>query len=173
LAEFGGFQAIENQPGDDLLVGRLIAEHGHAVELLPYTVLKLAGYHTVGELLDKRLRWMVVMRHMRPWGHIGLVFTQGLPWSLVAIAIHPSAAVAVTYVGTYLALRIAMTWSIGVHGLKQRLAWKDATLIPVWDAFACFIWLASFFRKTIRWRDGEYSIRDGMLVRVNASAAGK
>jgi ceramide glucosyltransferase len=173
LAEFGGFQAIENQPGDDLLVGRLIAEHGHAVELLPYTVLKLAGYHTVGELLDKRLRWIVVMRHMRPWGHIGLLLTQGLPWSLAAIAIHPSAAVALAYAGAYLALRFAMTWSISVHGLRQRLSLKQLFLIPVWDAFAFFIWLASFFRRTIRWRDGEYSIRDGMLVRVNSSAAEK
>src|SRR5713226_2273325 len=31
LAEFGGFQAIENRPRDDLRVGRLIADRGHRV----------------------------------------------------------------------------------------------------------------------------------------------
>jgi ceramide glucosyltransferase len=169
LAEFGGLQAIENQPGDDLLVGRLIAEHGHEVELLPYTVLKLAGYHSFKELLDKRLRWMVVMRHMRGWGHFGLLLTQALPWSMAAIAIHPSAGVALTYIGTYLGLRVAMTLSIGIHGLKQPRLWKDMPLIPVWDAFAFFIWLASFVRKTVRWRGGEYCIRDGMLRPVSSS----
>jgi len=173
LAEFGGFEAIENQPGDDLLVGRLIADGGHRVELLPYTVEKLAGCHSLRELIDKRLRWMVVMRHMRPWGHFGLLLTQGLLWVLVAIAVRPSAAVVLSYAGVYLGLRVAMTWSIGDRGLKQGELWKDIPLIPVWDAFAFLVWLASFFRRTIRWRDGEYYIRDGMLLSVSSGAAEK
>lgn len=169
LAEFGGFQVIEDRPGDDLLVGRLIAERGHEVILLPHIVWKLAGYQSVSDLMDKRLRWMVVMRHMRPWGHMGLVFTQGLPWALIAIAIHPTAQVAFAYLGAYLILRAAMAWSIGIRGLKQSRVWKEIPLIPVWDAFALTIWLASFFRKTIRWRDGEYYIRDGRLCPANAT----
>jgi ceramide glucosyltransferase len=169
LAEFGGFRSIEDRPGDDLLVGRLIADLGHEVVLLPYMVWKLAGYKSVADLLDKRLRWMTVMRHMRPWGHIGLLFTQGLAWSLIAIAIHPTRAVAFAYLGSYLFLRAAMAWSIGVRGLKQSRVWREIPLIPLWDAFALSIWLASFFRSTIRWRDAEYYIRDGKLCPVNAA----
>jgi ceramide glucosyltransferase len=93
LAAFGGYGAIENRPADDLLVGRLIAEQGYEVELLPYTISTVADYGSMRDLLHKRLRWIVVMRHMRPWGHFGLLLTQGLPWSLAAIAIHPSAGV--------------------------------------------------------------------------------
>jgi ceramide glucosyltransferase len=166
LAEFGGFAAIETRPGDDLLVGRLIADQGHEVVLIPYTVLKLAGYQSFDELLEKRMRWMVVMRHMRPWGHSGLLFTQGLPWSLAAIAVHPTAAVALAYLGAYLGLRIAMTWSIGIRGLKRSRLWKEMSLIMVWDAVAFTIWVASFIRKRLRWRDGEYYIRDGVLCHV-------
>jgi ceramide glucosyltransferase len=173
LAEFGGLQAIANQPGDDLLVGRLIAEHGHRVELLPYTVMKLAGCQSLRELLAKRMRWMVVMRHMRRWGHLGLLFTQGLPWSLAAIAIHPSAEVALAFISVYFGLRVAMTWSIGIRGLNQTDLWKYLFLIPVWDAFSFFIWLASFVRNTVRWRDNEYYIRDGMLLSVPSSPAEK
>lgn len=171
LAEFGGFPAIENRPADDLLVGRLIADRGYEIELLPYTVLKVAGYQSMRELLEKRLRWIVVMRHMRPWGHLGLIFTQGLPWSLAAVAIHPSAGVALGFLGAYLGLRIAMTWMIGIWGLKQPALWKKMPLIAVWDALACFIWLTSFVRKSVRWRDGEYYIRDGMLVPVTSNPA--
>jgi ceramide glucosyltransferase len=173
LAEFGGLQVIENQPGDDLLMGRLIAEHGHEVQLLPYTVTKLAGCQSIKELLAKRMRWMVVMRHMRRWGHLGLVFTQGLPWSLAAIAVFSLPGVSLAYAGAYLGLRIAMSWSIGARGLKQPGLWKEMLLIPVWDAFAFFIWVASFFRKTVRWRDGQYYIRDGMLLSVTPNSAGK
>ncbi len=106
------------------------------------------------------------MRHMRPWGHFGLLFTQGLPWSIAAVAVHPTTAVALAFFGTYMALRVAMTWMIGVHGLKQRRFWKQMPLIPVWDAVACFIWLTSFLRHSIRWRGADYYIRDGKLVPV-------
>jgi ceramide glucosyltransferase len=166
LAGFGGYGAIEDRPADDLLVGRLIAEQGYEVELLSYTILTVADYGSMRDLLHKRLRWIVVMRHMRPWGHLGLLLTQGLPWSLVAIAIHPSAAVAFGYLGTYLVLRFAMTWMVGIWGLKQDSLWTKMGLIPVWDALAFLIWLTSFSRNSIRWRDGEYYIRDGRLVPV-------
>ncbi|MGA8150696.1 MAG: glycosyltransferase [Terriglobales bacterium] len=173
LAGFGGYKAIENQPGDDLLVGRLIAEQGYEVELLPYTILTVADYQSLPDLLHKRMRWVVVMRHMRPWGHLGLFFTQGLPWSLAAIAIRPSAAVAACYLGAYLVLRIAMTWMVGVLGLHDRSVWKKMWLIPAWDGLAFFIWLLSFARNSVRWRGGEYYIRDGQLVPVTASSAEK
>jgi ceramide glucosyltransferase len=168
LAGFGGYGAIENRPADDLLVGRLIAEQGYEVELLPYRISTVADYGSMRDLFHKRLRWIVVMRHMRPWGHLGLIFTQGLPWSLAAIAIHPSAGVALGYLGAYLALRFAMTWMVGIWGLKQDSLWKKLGLIPLWDALAFFIWLTSFARNSIRWRDGEYYIRDGRLVPVTS-----
>jgi ceramide glucosyltransferase len=167
LAGFGGYEAIDNRPADDLLVGRLIAEQGYEVELLPYTILTVADYASMRDLLLKRLRWIVVMRHLRPWGHLGLLLTQGLPWSLAALAIHPSGGVALGYLGTYFAMRCAMTWTVGIRGLKQGVLWKKLGLIPVWDAMAFGIWLTSFSRNSIRWRNSEYYIRDGRLVPVN------
>jgi ceramide glucosyltransferase len=169
LAGFGGYRAIENRPADDLLVGRLIAEQGYKVELLPYTISTVADYGSMRDLLHKRLRWIVVMRHLRPWGHLGLLLTQGLPWSLAAVAVNPSAGVAVGYLGTYLVLRFAMTWMVGIWGLKHQSLWKKLWLIPLWDAIAFLIWLTSFARNSIRWRDGEYYIRDGRLVPVTST----
>ena len=170
LAGFGGYEAIQDRPADDLLVGRLIAEQGCEVQLLPYTILTVADYGSMRDLLHTRLRWIVVMRHLRPWGHLGLLLTQGLPWSLTAIAIHPSVGVALGYLGAYLVLRFAMTWTVGIWGLKQTGLWRKVGLIPLWDAVAFGIWLTSFARNSIRWRDAEYSIRDGRLVLVTPTS---
>ena len=166
LAEFGGYEAIENRPADDLLVGRLIAEQGHEVRLLPYAVRTVADFRSLRDLFFKRLRWIVVMRHMRPWGHFGLIFTWGLPWSLVGAVLAPTPAGAVAFVVAYLGVRIAMTLQVASWGLKQRVTWHGLALIPVWDAIAFVIWLASFTRSTIRWRDRDYYIRNGELVPV-------
>jgi ceramide glucosyltransferase len=169
LASFGGYRVIENRPADDLLVGRLIAEQGYEMKLLPHTVEAVADFASMRDLMDKRVRWMTVMRGMRPWGHLGLVFTWGLPWALVAIAVHPTAAVAFAYLGGYLALRVAMTWLIGIRGMKETDLWSKMPLIPLWDATAFLIWLISFGRTTIRWRGIDYHIRKGNLVPVVAT----
>jgi len=172
LAGFGGYPELENRPADDLLVGRLIAEQGYQVVLLNYAIATVCDYASLNDLLHKRLRWIVVMRHMRPWGHLGLLLTQGLPWSLAAVAVHPSAAVALGYLGGYIALRVAITWIIGIRGLHQRGLWKQMPLIPVWDAVAFAIWLTSFGRNSIRWRGADYRIRDGQLVPVASPRSG-
>jgi len=165
LEGFGGYAAIENRPGDDLLVGRLIADQGYEVELLPYPIGTVADFNSLRELIHKRLRWIVVMRHMRPWGHFGLLLTQGLPWSLAAIALHPTIGVAAGYLGVYFALRLILTGLI-YRGLRQPNFWKRAWLIAPWDAVAFSVWLASFARRSVRWRGSDYYIRDGVLVPV-------
>jgi len=165
LAGFGGYETIENRPADDLLVGRLIAEQGFEVELLPYAVKTVPDYDSMKDLFIKRLRWMTVMRHMRPWGHLGLAFTQGLPWSLAVALTHP-AGIGLAYIGAYLGFRVVITWLVGAWGLRQSGLWKKLPLIVVWDATAFVIWLLTFGRKSIRWRNVDYRIREGMLVPV-------
>ena len=169
LAAFGGYAAIENRPADDLLVGRLIAEQGYEVVLLPYTIQTVADYGSFRDLLHKRLRWIVVMRNLRPWGHFGLIFTLGLAWTLAAVAVHPTAAVMLGFFGVYLLLRLVMTAIIAGWGLNQFSFLKNVWLIPVWDAVACVIWLVSFSRNSIRWRGADYYIREGQLVPVASS----
>ena len=74
------------------------------------------------------------------------------------------------YLGSYAVLRIAMTWIIGIRGLRQAGLWGKMPLIVVWDAMAFLIWMVSFTRNSIRWRDAEYQIQQGLLVPVGANA---
>ena len=170
LAEFGGYASLENRPADDLLVGRSIAEHGHEVRLLPYRIATVPDYGSLGELFHKRLRWITVMRHMRPWGHLGLLFTLGLPWTILAILLLPTAKLAGLYFAAYWAVRAAMTVVVGSWGLRQPGVWRKLALLPVWDGMAALIWLVSFTRRTIRWRGQDYFIRNDMLVPASPSA---
>jgi ceramide glucosyltransferase len=164
LAEFGGYEEIKDRPADDLLVGRLLADRGYEVKLSPYTVETVADFASLRDLVAKRLRWLVVMRHMRPWGHLGLLFTNALPWLILAIALHPTVWFAVSFLTTYFVLRGLLGWMIGVRGLKRNDMYSKLLLIPIWDAIAFCMWVTSFARNTVRWRGGHYEIRDGMLV---------
>lgn len=164
LATFGGYEILEDRPADDLYIGKLIAEQGFETLLLPYVVQTVPDFESFGQFFRKRLRWMTVMRHMRPAGHFGLLFTFGLPWSLLAIIVHPRLPVVLGYLGSYLVLRVCMTWLIGIRGMRQPELWKTMFLIPVWDLLAFAIWLASFGQTTIRWRGVNYFLRNGKLT---------
>ena len=164
VSGFGGYRAIGDRPADDLYIGRYASEQGLDTELLPYVVQTVPDFDSLNQLLRKRLRWMTVMRHMRPNGHFGLLFTFGLPWALAAVAVHPTLAVAVGYVGTYFLLRVLMTWLIGIHGMKQKQIWSKMVLIPLWDLLAFGIWVTSFLQTTIRWRGTNYHLRNGKLT---------
>jgi ceramide glucosyltransferase len=163
LNQFGGYDKIKNQPADDLLIGRLIAEQGYEVELSPYPVQTVADYQSLSDFMHKRMRWLVVMRHMRPKGHFGLLFTQAIPWFVVALAAHPSSAVMLSLFLAYASFRLVTVWLVGIRGLKRPL-WKLMPLVFVWDLLAFCLWTASFARNTVRWRGGDYYIRDGNLI---------
>jgi ceramide glucosyltransferase len=165
LNSFGGYSAIADRPGDDLLVGQLIAKQGRRVVLLSYAVRTVADFKSFTEFLNKRLRWTTEMRFLRPWGHFGLLLTFGLPWTLLAAALLPSPALACVYIGFYVGLRIAMAWLVGIHGFRERSTWKMMPLIALWDLQACLVWILSFSRKTIHWRGLEYRIENGKLFK--------
>lgn len=164
LAEIGGFEALVHHFSDDFELGNRIAARGHRVELTTYPVLTVFPTQTLRECFAHQVRWALTTRHVRPWGHLSLLLTYGLPWSLAAASLAPSGAVAAGYLGSYLVLRLAMAWTVGVWGVGDPLLRRKLWLVPLRDIFAFVVWLASFFTRRINWRGSEFYIRKGRLV---------
>ena len=170
LAEIGGFEALADCAADDHELGRRIAARGYRVELAPCTVQTLCASSTAREYFEHHLRWGVVIRHSRPWGYAGLLFTQGLPWSLAAAAVAPSRVAAIGYLGIPLAARLAMAFTFGAHGLKDPLLRRRWWLIPLRDVLGFFIWVAALFWNRVSWRASKFYIRRGRLIPVTPRA---
>ena len=166
LAEIGGFEALADCADDDHELGGRIAARGYRVELAPSAVQTLCASSTAREFFLHHLRWGVVTRHGRPWEYAGLLFTQGLPWSLAAAALAPSWVVSTGYLGTYLVTRLALAFSFGTYGLKDPLLRRRWWLIPVRDALGFFIWVAAVFSNRISWRGSKFYVRRGRLIPV-------
>jgi len=90
---------------------------------------------------------------------------------LAVVLTHPSTGIAIAYLGAYAVLRAAMTWLVGNWGLRQTGLWKKMPLIVVWDATAFVIWLLTFGRNSIRWRNVDYRIEGGTLLPAVPSSA--
>ena len=170
LRAIGGFEAIADFHSDDYELGSRIAAQGHRVELLRHPVTLVHGPQSFGEFAAHQLRWALTTRFARPGGHFGLLLTFGLPWSLLAAAIAPERWIAAAYLGTYLVLRFAAAWTVGVWGLQDPLLRRRLWLVPLRDATGFFTWVASWFRTRIDWRGSAFYVVDGKLVPVNPSA---
>ena len=169
LAEIGGFETLVNHHSDDFELGNRIAGRGYRIELLRQPVWMVFPAQTLRRLLQHELRWSIGVRSIRPLAHLGLVFTHGLFWALLAAAAAPARWISALYLAAYLALRLIMAWTVGVWGLRDTVVRRRLWLVPLRDALAFAVWLASFASNRIRWGGAEFVLQKGLLVRVAAS----
>jgi len=172
LAEIGGFEAMVDLHSDDYELGRRIADLGYKIELLPEPVQMEFPSQTLGAYLRHELRWAIGIRNIRPGGHFGMLFTHGLPWTIAAACVAPSARIAAAYLAAYFGLRFAMAWVVGVWGLRDPVLRRRFWLLPVRDFFSFFVWLASFGMNRIEWRGSAFTLEKGRMIPV-APRAGR
>ena len=171
LTEIGGFGAFADAAADDHELGSRVAASGYWVELARTTVQTECASRSFEDFFQHQLRWSVVIRESQPWGHLGFLFAQGLPWVLVAAAVAPSRIIAGSFVAAYLALRLGAAFTVGVWGLRDSLLKRKWWLIPLSDAFAFVVWLTSLFKNRVVWQNSTYEVRNRRLIPVERSHA--
>lgn len=166
VRKMGGFESIADTLADDYELGLRIANAGGQIVLSQETVWTMYPVQTFRGFWDHQLRWARTVRLCRPLSYLGLLFTQGVPWTLLAILFAPAWWIAGAYVAAYLALRFAMAWTVGVWGVRDEVLRRNLWLVPIRDAIYFFVWLASFGSNRIRWGSEEYTIRSGRMVPI-------
>ena len=166
LAAIGGFETLADHLSDDYELGNRIAKAGHRVEISCDAVAIVYPAQSLAQALRHQLRWNMTVRCSRPWGHFGLLFSQGLPWALLGMILAPNWRVAIAYLLAYAGLRTAVAWRIGVLLMQDSLVKGKLWMLPLRDAVAFMIWLWSFFPQRIHWRGQDFYIRDKRLVPV-------
>jgi ceramide glucosyltransferase len=169
LAKMGGFAAIADALADDYELGHRIAEAGGEIVLSREPVWTMYPAQTLRSFWDHQVRWARTVRLCRPLSYFGLLFTQGLPWTLLAIFVSPSIWIAVAYLLAYFILRFAVAWTVGVWGVGDEVLWRKIWLVPLRDAIHFVVWLASFGSNHIRWDNVEYAIRQGRMTPIGSA----
>lgn len=164
LAEIGGFEGLADYLCDDYELGNRIAARGHRIELSPFPVAIDYPHQTLAAAFRHQLRWNLAIRYSRPWGHLGMIFTHGLVWALVGIFLVHSWQGALAFAAAYCLLRVDVALSVGARGMRDDLVRRKQWMLPVRDAFAFVVWLASFFPQRIHWRGREFYVRKKKLV---------
>jgi ceramide glucosyltransferase len=164
LAKMGGLAAIADVLADDYELGHRIAKAGGEVLLSREAVWTMYPAQTLRNFWDHQVRWARTVRLCRPLSYVGLLFTQGLPWTLLAIFIAPAGWVAAAYLFAYLLSRFTMAWTVGIWGVGDEVLRRKIWLLPLRDAIYFVVWVASFASNHIRWGHVEYTIHHGRMV---------
>jgi|SRR5579864_808941 len=169
VRKMGGFEAIADTLADDYELGLRIAKAGGEIVLSHETVWTMYPAQTLRTFWEHQLRWARTVRSCRPLEYLGLLFTQGLSWTLLAVLVAPAWWVAGAYLAAYAILRFGMAWTVGVWGVGDKVLRRNLWLVPIRDAIHFVVWLASFGSNRIRWNSVEYAIRKGQMVPVAGS----
>ncbi|SRR5579871_67551 len=166
LERMGGFEAIVDYLGDDYELGKRIAGSGLAVVLSPVIVETYLPAYDLKNFLSHQMRWARNVRDARASGYLGLMFTFGIFWSLLALVASGGALWAWLGMAAILMLRIAVAIVVGREVLGDRQSLKFLWLIPLRDLIAVGTWAASFAGNTVRWRGDRFRLKNGKLTRI-------
>src|SRR6266849_1437402 len=171
LSKIGGFESIANAHSDDYELGHRISEAGGRVLLSRETVWTMYPAQTGSGFWEHQVRWARTVRLCRPLSYLGLLFTHGLPWALLAAFVAPARWIAESYLFAYLFLRATLSWTVGVWGVGDETLRQRLWLLPLRDAIQFVVWLASFASNRITWGGKEFTLEKGQMVAVGSSGA--
>jgi ceramide glucosyltransferase len=166
LEKIGGFLSFVDYLADDYELGKRIADLGLAVELSDVVVETYLPAYTMREFFFHQLRWARGVRDARASGHLGLLFTFGMMWGLLAVIASRGAMWAWVALGITLALRFAVAMVVAGSVLEDRKGLKVFWLLPLRDLAAVAIWVASLSGHTVMWRGDRFRLKAGKLTRI-------
>ena len=166
LEKIGGFTSFVDYLADDYELGRRIAGLGLTVTLSDVVVETYLPSYRLREFFAHQLRWARGVRDARAGGYLGLIFTFGFLWALLALTASRGAFWAWSLLAFTLLLRFVVALVVGRGVLQDRRTMKDAWLIPLRDLLAVVVWIASLGGHTVTWRGDRFHLKDGKLSRI-------
>jgi ceramide glucosyltransferase len=167
LAAIGGFESFVNYLADDYELGKRVAALGLEVHLSEVVVETFLPAYNMRQFFEHQLRWARGVRDSRRAGYMGLLFTFGWQWALLAILASRGANWAWELAAVAIFLRFVVAWIVGVRVLKDRQVLRLLPLVLLRDLAGVLVWLASFASNTVSWRGDRFHLKNGKLARIH------
>jgi ceramide glucosyltransferase len=166
LEAIGGFETFVDYLADDYELGKRIAALGLEVCLSEVIVETFLPAYDRRQFFEHQLRWARAVRDARRGGYLGLLFTFGWIWAMLALLASRGADWAWGLVGAAILFRLFVAWTVGVRVLRDHQVMRFVPLLPLRDLVAVAVWVASFASNRVTWRGDRLHLKDGKLARI-------
>jgi len=164
LNAVGGFESVNDYLAEDFVLGQKARAVGFDVRLAKSVVEHRIGADSFASNFRHRIRWNRSTRRSRPWGYVGQVFTNPLPWALLAVPFSAFAEWSIWLLAVCALLRFAALIAVGPVLLRDRLTARYFWLVPLQDVASLLVWFVAFFGNKITWRGRQFHLTaDGRL----------
>ena len=168
LEKIDGFISVVNHLADDYELGNRIAKLGLAVRLSDVVVETYLPAYRLKDFVAHQLRWARGVRDARAASYLGLAFTFGILWALLAVAAGGTKLWSWGLLVSTLFLRFAIAVVVGGNVLRDRHVLKYFWLIPLRDLIAVGVWIVSLGGHTVTWRGEKFTLKNGKLTRIES-----
>jgi ceramide glucosyltransferase len=174
LDRIGGLGVLADYCADDYVLGNLVHKAGWEVVLSRHVIDHVVIDRSFSASMLHQLRWMKSTRFSRPNGHIGSGLTFAMPFGLLGLA--AGIATGRPVLGLVLLAcawlnRVIMAVVVGWGVVRDERSLAGSWAYPVRDLIGFCLWSASFWGRTIVWRNQNYRLEPGgRMVRLGDSA---
>jgi len=158
LARIGGYERLLDLLADDHALGEAVRALGLKVVVPPILPGHVMHEPSFASLWAHELRWARTTRLVRPWGHVGLVFTHPLPFALLALAAAPGAWT-LGLLGAVLAARAALARAADVATGRPR--WRRLLWLPIRDLLSFAVWATALHKGRVTWQGRRFTLGAG------------
>jgi ceramide glucosyltransferase len=169
LAEIGGLEPLSNYLADDYELGFRTARAGYRVVLAEVVVETFLPDYNFHQMYEHQLRWGRTMRDLRKSGYAGILFTYGLPWTIVAALLAKFAPWSLVLLAIVSVARFLSTYAFCRWVVRDAHSRRNLWLVPLRDAVGIVVFVASFLGNTVTWRGEVFRLKDGVLYRENSA----
>jgi len=168
LKDIGGLEVVADALADDNAIGSAVRRLGKRI-VVSDLIIDWVSEPSVTALFRHELRWALTIRGVAPWGYLGSLITHPVALAILAACLGgfgwPSlGTLAVALLGRFAMVRATDR----ALGLEASPLW----LVPVRDLLSFGVFLASYFTRTVAWRDRKFHVdRQGQLTLEGDSAA--
>jgi ceramide glucosyltransferase len=174
LERIGGFATLADYCADDYVLGNLVYSSGYQVHLSTYVLDHMVIDSSFAASMLHQLRWMKSTRFSRPAGHVGSGLTFAVPYGvlgLMAGMLSEQPLLGLLLLGWAWLNRVLMAVIVGWGVVRDSRSLALCWAYPLRDLIGFCLWFASFFSRTIVWRNQTYRLEHGgKMVRLGEAA---
>jgi ceramide glucosyltransferase len=147
----GGFAHLGAHLAEDQVCGEEMKSKGRAVVVSGHLIDNVLGHRSLRTFLERHVRWCRLRRRISLTGYIGEFFVNPTALAMIALAIVPTAPMAVI-AGTVWLCASAIAWSAERRAGVRRSLLVYPPLELLRSVLTAIAWFVPFFSSTVSWR---------------------
>ena len=142
---------------------------GFDVAISRHIIAHVVPPMTFRRMWQRQVRWAAGTRRSRPLGHLGTGLVFAVPYGILALlagAMLGHAGLGAAVLAWSIVNRMVEAQAIGWGVVRDRACLRKPWLYVVRDTLGFAVWVASYLKRRITWRNGRFELADDGRVRM-------